>query len=163
MNWYWWRRRLGLDHARRWRQPREDVTRRPRVLLESPDGAEAQAVWSLLDRHGYDTMWCPGPSGRASECSLVRTGRCPLVDGADLIVNALDRTDGKSAEVARRLDASTDGRSPSRPVVVVTTRNALAEVAASLPHCDVVPGPLRSEMLLRVAPRARPTHSGRAD
>jgi hypothetical protein len=143
MNWYWWSRRLGKDHARKW-SPRADGTPRPRVLLESPDGAEAHATWKLLSGRGYDTMWCPGPSGRhIRTCSLIRTGHCPLVDGADVIVNALDQSDGKIGEVARHLDKSA---SP-KPVVVVTPRTSVAEFAALLPHCEVVPGPLSSKTL----------------
>ena len=127
MDWYRWRHLLGRDQARNWRRANEETPPRPRVLFESPDGAEAHAVWSLLDRHGYDTMWCAGPSGRPSrECSLVRVGNCPLVDRADIIVNTLDQGDWKCAEVARHLDRS----------------------------ADVVPGPLRSRVLLHQVAQA---------
>jgi len=155
MDWYRWRHLLGRDQARNWRRANEETPPRPRVLLESPDGAEAHAVWSLLDRHGYDTMWCAGPSGRPSrECSLVRVGHCPLVDRADVIVNTLDQGDWKCAEVARHLDRSADVVSHSRPVVAVAPPSAAPELAASLPHCDVVPGPLRSRVLLHQVAQA---------
>jgi hypothetical protein len=129
------------------------------VLLESPDGAEAHAVWKLLDRHGYDTMWCPGPSGHpARACSLVVSGHCPLVDRADLIVHALDHSDGQCVEVTRHLDSLEDVATQSKPVVVVTPTTAVPEAAGSLPHCDVVPGPLRSRVLLRLVTQATPPH-----
>lgn len=148
MDWYWWARRLGRDHALTWGE-RAGATPRKRVLLESSDGAEAHAVWRLLSRHGYDTMWCPGPSGRhVRECPLVRTGHCPLVDGADVIVNALDQDDGNCAEVARQLESVAGARRSPTPVVVVAPRCRTAEFRESLPHCEVVPGPLRSKVLL---------------
>ena len=149
MNWYWWKRSLGRDHARAWGQRADDVTPlRPKVLLESPDGAEAHSAWSLLARHGYDTMWCPGPTGRR-ECALVEKGRCPLVDRADVIVSALDQSDPRCSEVAQRLDEVASGLSSPIPTVVVTPRSTVDEVASSLPHCHVVHGPLNTKMLLR--------------
>jgi hypothetical protein len=59
-------RPLGRDLARTW-----DVEERvdaPTVLLESADGAEAHAVWRMLQRKRLRTMWCPGPRTDASEC-----------------------------------------------------------------------------------------------
>ena len=117
-------------------------------------------MWGLLDQHGYETMWCPGPTRRHDrECSLVRTGHCPLVERADVIVSALDQSDGRCAEVAHHLDSAA-GPLGTKPVVVVTPRRAAEEVAAALPHCDVVPGPLSSTTVLRsvdgVAPQPRP-------
>lgn len=157
MDWYWWRQRLGKDHARNWRRHAEDAPPRPRVLLESPDGAEAHAVWKLLDLNGYDTMWCPGPSAHpARACSLVVSGHCPLVDRADVIVHALDQSDEQCGEVSRHLDNLGEVPADSRPVVVMTPPTAVAELAAALPHCDVVPGPLRSRVLLRLVTRATP-------
>lgn len=154
MDWYWWRRRLGRDHARTWRR-HDDPSPRPRVLFEGPDGAEAHSVWRLLDRHGYDTMWCPGPSARPiHECALLRTGHCSLVDDAELVVSALDQSDPICREVVRTLDRNTkDPTRLSKPVAVVSQRSTVPELAASLSACDVVPGPLTSKMLLRLVAR----------
>jgi hypothetical protein len=74
------------------------------------------------------------------------------VDDADVIVSALDHRDGKLGEVARHLDRTA---SP-RPVLVVTPRSSLAEFAALLPHCDVVPGPVSSKTLRRSISRVKP-------
>jgi mRNA-degrading endonuclease toxin of MazEF toxin-antitoxin module len=65
-----------------------------------------------------------------------------------VIVSALDQSDGTCAEVAQYLDR--DAREPAgrRPVVVVTPRRTVDELAAALPHCSVVPGPLSSNVLL---------------
>lgn len=149
MDWNFWKRRLGRDHARSWTMP-TGASPRPQVLLETADGAEAHAAWRLLSEHGYDTMWCPGPSGRhIRECLLVRMGHCPLVDRADVIVSALDQGDGTCAEVARRLDRGTTRPAGRRRVVVVAPRHASDELKDALPHCSVVSGPLSSKVLLR--------------
>jgi hypothetical protein len=78
------------------------------------------------------------------------------VERADVIVNALDQRDGKSAEVARHLESSAQDASHVRPVVFVTPRSAVAELATSLPHCDVVSGPLHSEAILHVVTETTP-------
>jgi hypothetical protein len=148
MNWYWWKRTLGRDHARTWGQRAEVTPPRPRVLLESPDGAEAHSAWSLLARHGYDTMWCPGPTERR-ECALVEKGRCPLVDRADVIVSALDQSERRCGEVARRLDEVANDPSRPTPMVVVRPSTIADDIASSLLHCHVVHWPLNTKMLLR--------------
>ena len=84
----------------------------------------------------------------------MRTGHCPLVDAADVIVNELDQDDGNCAEVARQLESMADARTSPTPVVVVVPRCREAEFKASLPHCEVVPGPLRSKVLLHSVSRA---------
>ncbi len=152
---FWNRRRspLGEDLARGWRDvPAGDEDNRPRVLFESADGAEAHAVCDLLDRHGYRTMWCPGPGGRsARECALSEAGRCPLVDEADAVVSALDVSNARCQEVLRRLDDV----AADTPVVVVAPRASADRWSAELSRCRVVAGPLRSGVLIR---SLSPTH-----
>lgn len=146
------RRRLGRDFARDW----EDETQeRPRVLFESADGAAAHAAWAVLRRHGYRTMWCPGPRADA-ECALSTTGRCRLVEQADAVVSALDLHEPRCQAVARGLDAVAE----ETPVVVVAPRAATAQWAEELPACRVVGGPLTTKVLIRsldVAGVAPPT------
>ena len=95
-----WRRPIGEDLAREWYGWSEDGAGGPRGPFESPDGAEAHAVWRVLGRHGCRTMWCTGPEG-GSPCVLVATGRCRLVDEADLVVSSLDLGDRRCQDVAR--------------------------------------------------------------
>ena len=74
------RRPLGNDQARSWEH--EEGAGVPRVLIESPDGAEAHAAWRLLQHHGCRTMWCPGPSAAAgTECVLSQSGHCARREG----------------------------------------------------------------------------------
>jgi hypothetical protein len=73
-----------------------------------------------------------------------------------VIVNALDQNNGKCAEVAAQLESDANVRTSAAPMVVVAPRNAIAGLATSLPHCDVVPGPLSSRTLLRAVSRVTP-------
>jgi len=135
------RRRLGKDFARDWD---DEARERPRVLFESPDGAEAHAAWTVLRRHGYRTMWCPGPRADA-ECALSTTGRCRLVEDADAVVSALDLSEPSSQAVARELDAVAE----DKPVVVVAPRATASQWADELRACRVVAGPLSAKVLIR--------------
>jgi hypothetical protein len=130
---------LGRDFAGKWAD--HD---RPRILLESPDGAEAYAVWKLLHRRGYGFSWCPGPRDDAEECALARTGQCPLVDTADAVVSTLDLSTSCCRAVAMELDRVAVGI----PVVVVQPGVQAAKWAADeLSACHIVSGPLTQEVL----------------
>ncbi len=145
MAWSCMRRPLGEDFAEAWPGEPGAADARPSVLFESPDGAEAHAAYKVLERHGYRTMWCPGPDGGFSpRCTLTATGSCPLIDQADAVVSALDLRDGRCREVARALDAVATGTR----VVVVARRDSAAQWSAELPACHVVAGPLSAEVLV---------------
>lgn len=67
----------------------ETQPRRPRVLVEASDGR-----WGGEERlrsAGYQVAVCPGPRSRPVDdpCPLLVGRRCPLVDGADLVVHDL--------------------------------------------------------------------------
>jgi hypothetical protein len=90
----------------------------PRVLLEAAGGR-----WQLtkkLGEAGVPVLRCPGPAARPANvpCPLLEGGRCPLADGADVIVHALGRDDPRSAAV---LDAH---RGTGRHVVEVDPTGA---------------------------------------
>lgn len=61
---------------------------RERVLVENPDGAQLWAYAEVLREAGYDVATCTGehPDG-ADRCPLIETGRCGLVEGADVVVS----------------------------------------------------------------------------
>lgn len=87
---------------------------RPRVLLECPPEESPAIVASLLERHGYEVRTCDGP--RATTCELLDHGVCPLVDGADAVVNLL----GSEPDDRTVLDAVARIRRP--PAVVAQAR-----------------------------------------
>ena len=145
------RQRLGRDFAGKWAD--HD---RPRILFESPDGAEADAVWKLLHRRGYGFTWCPGPRDDAEECALARTGQCPLVDTADAVVSTLDLGASCCRAVAKELDRV----AVDIPVVVVQPGLHAAKWAAEeLSACRVVSGPLTQEVLNNSLGMAAPPSS----
>jgi GNAT superfamily N-acetyltransferase len=68
-----------------------------RVLVEVPG-----AHWRFapgLRGDAVELMGCPGPARRRTGCPLLRDGRCPLVEGADIVVNALGPDDPHATEL----------------------------------------------------------------
>jgi hypothetical protein len=127
------RKLLGRDHARRWnhRNGVPDGVRR-HVLIEEPDVAEAFASWCLLDGHGYAASWCPGPVGPPrGRCPLVESGRCGLVEDADLVVTSL----GLHREPCRDVVAAIRAVYPEKPVVIEAPQQLLERWAPLFGGC----------------------------
>lgn len=85
---------------------------RPRVLAEVAGGRWAGV--SAADRAGVNVVMCSGPSRRRGDCPALTGDRCPLVEGADVIVVGLDPEAADTTD----LIASHLERSPGTPVVV---------------------------------------------
>ncbi len=77
---------------------------RPRLLVESDRARWGGAEEAI--RQGFDVMTCRGPGSRRSGsrdgCPLLRGESCPLVDGADVVIQVLDPADPSSAELLSR-------------------------------------------------------------
>ncbi len=58
----------------------------PRVLVVESDPEEAEVLGSRLEASGFDVIACPGPIGPDFVCVGDRTGSCPLIDSADIVV-----------------------------------------------------------------------------
>jgi len=69
--------------------------RGPRVLVEVP-GAHWRLAPALLPS-GVEVVGCSGPTRQSGGCPLLHGARCPLVDGADVVVHALGGDDPLSA------------------------------------------------------------------
>ncbi|HXZ61116.1 MAG TPA: GNAT family N-acetyltransferase [Acidimicrobiales bacterium] len=83
---------------------------RPRLLLEVPGGRSS--VLDAAREAGFQVLACPGPGDRWSHCPALRGEPCPLVTGADLVVDTLpDDPERSLLEAHRRLH-------PSIPVCV---------------------------------------------
>ncbi len=91
---------------------------RGRVLVEG--GSRSRGALAAKDA-GLDVMICPGPMRRAGRpsCPVLEGKRCPLADGADVVVFALDS--GRTPEAARILDAHLRER-PGRVAVDVAAQ-----------------------------------------
>lgn len=59
---------------------------RTRVLLVESEREGRETLASWIEAAGYDVTVCPGPSAPTYVCIGDRTGACPLVDDADVIV-----------------------------------------------------------------------------
>jgi hypothetical protein len=56
------------------------------VLLVHGDGLEREAIGSWFVSCGFDVTACPGPAAPSYVCIGDCTGRCPLMDDADIVV-----------------------------------------------------------------------------
>lgn len=74
-----------------------------RVLLECDDLAIQDGLERVLHESGYDVSVCAGPASRRAGCALVETGRCGLVDDAEIVVHALAAGEYANREVLTSL------------------------------------------------------------
>jgi hypothetical protein len=58
----------------------------PRVLLVLSDAVQREFMGTRFEMSGFDVTACPGPTAPTYVCIGDRTGRCPLIDEADVVV-----------------------------------------------------------------------------
>lgn len=104
-------------------RPWDATSPQPRVLIECPASASPSIVAQVVERHGFAVRTCVGPQDRG-RCDLIDHGVCPLVSGADVVVNMLHSEDPSAAAV---LGAVMAQRRPPATVVELTP----ARLAAS--------------------------------
>jgi len=56
------------------------------VLLIEADHERRDAMLEWLENRGFEVTPCPGPTGPQYVCIGDRTGSCPLIAGADVII-----------------------------------------------------------------------------
>ena len=119
--------------------------KRPRVLIEQPDPDASLELAGALRDAGYAVAICRGPSS-AARCPLHRLEDCVVVEGADVVVTALDfeREEGRAVLEGLRL------RYPATPLVVAATAAESIEVADVLHGCTVVPVDVEAERIVNV-------------
>lgn len=118
---------------------------RPRVVIEHEDAVWQWAASGLLESAGYQVASCSGPHGLAQgRCPLVHDGACPLVAGADVVVNGLGIRDPANRAVL----AAMRDRQPDLPVVVELPGPQRDRLDTELPGCQTVAFPLRPGDLL---------------
>ncbi|HXQ60700.1 MAG TPA: hypothetical protein VN796_00130 [Acidimicrobiales bacterium] len=142
------RKLLGRDLARSW-EHREGTPvaepRRTRVLIEDADGADAFSYWRLLTDNGYEAQWCPGPENHAGgRCPLVTSGRCELVEDADVVVSAL----GIDNEASRKIVGAIKAEYPETPLVVQGSRREFTRWADLVEGSHPLPTPVTARALL---------------
>jgi len=140
---------LGSDLACRWKHlglRAEGEHSRPRVLVEESEVAKAYATWRLLDNNGCEASWCRGPRALGTRpCPLVVSGRCELVERADVVVSSL----GLDRDSSRMVVAALMRLHPETPVVVQASRQMLARWAPMFQaHGGPMPIPANRRTLL---------------
>jgi hypothetical protein len=127
-----WKRARTIDL-----QPWPSVDR-PRVLIEQADPDRSLELAGEIRRAGCSVGICRGPDAAANpatRCPLHRLEPCVAVEGADLVVTALNLEQADSLQVLRGLRT----RYPSIPLVVQATVDQTLELGDLLTGCTVVP------------------------
>jgi CheY-like chemotaxis protein len=109
----------------------------PTVLVVEADPEARELIGSWLESVGFQVLACPGPQAPAYVCVGGRTGSCPLIGPADVIVVDLqlgneDAMDGTAAGELLALYTSS-----GKPVVAFGPDTEIARVFAP----EVVIGP----------------------
>lgn len=107
---------------------------RPRVLIEHPSPDLALRLATAIRRSGCTVAICSGPEA-SRRCPLHCLEPCIAVEGADLVVTALDLRRDDSRDVLRGLRT----RYPDTPLVVAATVQETLDLADLLEGCVVVP------------------------
>jgi CheY-like chemotaxis protein len=127
-----WKRSLTIA-LEPWAHPE-----RPRVLIEHPDPDSQLELAAALRRVGCTIGICRGPDATAdpvTRCPMHRLEPCISVEGADVVVTALDLEQRDGAEVVRGLRTLY----PRTPLVVLATVAETLELGDVLEGCTVLP------------------------
>jgi CheY-like chemotaxis protein len=112
---------------------------RPRVLIENADPDRSLELAGEIRRVAdCSVRICRGPDAAANppeRCPLHRLEPCIAVEGADLVVTAVDLEQADGRQVLRGLRT----RYPSIPLVVEATVDQTLELDELLAGCTVVP------------------------
>jgi hypothetical protein len=111
---------------------------RPRVLIEHPDPDAGLELAVAIRRAGCTVGICRGPDATGdlpTRCPLHGLEPCVAVEGADLVVTALDL----DREEARRVLEGLRTRYPSTPLAVLATVGQTLELGSLLEGCTVLP------------------------
>lgn len=140
-----WRKKQQLIDTGDW----EARTDRPRALIENPDPATIWAYSDILRKAGYDVAVCAGEDHDVEErCPLLVSARCPLVEGADVVVStcSLVSSDAMLGLLAR----------PGHPPVVFEAPAAEFERYRELaPDAKLIAMPVMRDAFLEAVERAR--------
>jgi CheY-like chemotaxis protein len=147
------RKRVATIDLQPWAYPE-----RPRVLIELADPDAALELAAAIRRAGCTVGICRGPDARAdpaTRCPLHRLEPCVAVEGADLVVTALDLEEEDGRQVLQGLRT----RYPSTPLVVAATVGESLELGELLVGCTVVPVAAEPEQFVTAILGALPSDS----
>lgn len=129
---------------------------RPRVLIEHPDPDSGLELATALRRAGCTVAICQGPDAGAeppTRCPLHQLEPCVVVEGADIVVTALDldRDEGRAVLHGLRI------RYPNTPLVVEATVGNEFELGDELEGCTVVPQKAKPDRVVAAVIGALPS------
>lgn len=107
------------------------------MLIEHADADRGLELGTAIRRAGFTVGVCRGPDAAAdpgTRCPLHRLQPCVAVEGADVVVTALDLEGKDGREVLRGLRT----RYPSTSLVVMATVGETLELGEVLAGCTVV-------------------------
>ena len=114
-----------------------------RIVVESGDGAIRWAAERRLSECGYCVVGCDGPVA-GHPCALIASGRCPIIERADIVVNVLEQSHGSPA---CEVFAAMRETYPGLPIVVEARACRGGEIAVDDATVAMSP-PLRTATLL---------------
>jgi hypothetical protein len=121
---------------------------RPRVLIEHRDPDEALEMAAALRKAGLTVGICRGPEAQGAHptrCPLHQLEPCVAVEGADVVVTALDLDEEEGMRVLEGLRV----RYPSTALVVAVTPQQALDHGALLRDCIVVPADAEPTRVVR--------------
>jgi hypothetical protein len=141
---FWSRRKARLITVGEW----DTSGGRTRVLLENPDRVELWAYAELLRGHGYDVATCAGPDHDGlTRCPLLESGRCSLVEGADVVASSCSLVEGDA--ILARLAAN-----GSPPVVFEAPKPEFERYRELAPHSNLIGMPVTEKAFLAAVAEA---------
>lgn len=116
-----------------------------RVVVENEDAVWRWAAKGALERAGYQVACCAGPRHLPDQrCPLVDADRCHLLDGADVVVNALGISDPANRAVLHAVRT----RRTQLPVIVEIPTPQLEALHQDIPGCRNIAYPARPMELI---------------
>jgi hypothetical protein len=123
---------------------------RKRALVENPDRAQLWAYADMLREAGYEVATCTGehPDGTSTQCPLIETGHCGLVEGADVVVStcSMHRSDTLLAVL---------GSKGSTPIVFEAPQPDFERYAHLAEDATLVATPVTEQTLLDAVAKAQ--------
>ncbi len=115
-----------------------------RVLIEATDALQRDVIQQILTRHGYSVRSCGGPEATETRCPLTAGKGCPVVEGADVVVQAMRLSDPRNREVLLEIQRL----HPEISLLVEVPSPSADRAPEDFEHCQIMAQPMTSATLL---------------